>query len=43
MENDEITPKSSEKVNCECGYYLSKGNLARYKRERTHLILMQKE
>jgi len=24
MENDEITPKSSEKVNCECGYYLSK-------------------
>jgi len=24
MENDEITPKSSEKVSCECGYYLSK-------------------
>jgi len=27
----EMIPKSSEKITCECGYVLSKGNLARHK------------
>jgi len=33
----EMIPKSSEKITCECGYVLSKGNLARHKRK----LLMQ--
>ena len=39
----EMTPKSSEKITCECGYVLSKGNLARHKRERTHKLLIQEK
>ena len=39
----EMIPKSSEKITCECGYVLSKGNLARHKRERTHKLLMQEK
>jgi len=39
----EMIPKSSEKITYECGYALSKGNLTRHKRERTHKLLMQEK